>query len=603
MSHLPFTILAYFFNSISVTVDKFLLTKHIQNPLVYIFYISAVSLLALFLLPFARVPGPQVFALASLSTILWTAGAYFLYKGLKEGIATRVVPVIGTLVPLILLLFAYTSKTVSIDQIWAASILVLGLIFITLPSWKGEITWQEIVFELLSACFFALSYIILRQAYLQENFLTVLVYSRFILLPLGGIILLVPKLRRIILPQQNEKFNFLSKTGILFMLGQITGGSQELLLTFSVSLADPSVVNSLQGTQYVFLLIFGLMLSKRYPAIFKESISKLSLIAKILGILLICLGLYILAGADTGKKAPETGITFSPRYAQSLGLDPGEAYTASLDELKVKNLRLPIYWDEIQKEQNSFDRTYMMDYLDEAQKKGINIILVIGYKQPRWPECFAPSWVKNLSDPKFKEAVLNLVSEEIKLYGTYPAIKMWQVENEPTLSHFGDNCRIFGADFLKEEVELVRSLDERPVMVTASGELDTWVIPMQNSDVLGVSLYRTVYNDFFGYTTYPLFPAYYPLKAGFIRSVFAPGNAKTIISELQAEPWASKNNLVQTPLDEQIRTVPVKAFKENFEFARQTGMDSIYLWGVEWWYFMKTHGYPQYWEYAKDIFK
>ena len=42
--------------------------------------------------------------------------------------------------------------------------------------------------------------------------------------------------------------------------------------------------------------------------------------------------------------------------------------------------------------------------------------------------------------------------------------------------------------------------------------------------------------------------------------------------------------------------------KETVEFANETGFDEIYLWGAEWWYFMKEQGQPQYWDYARELF-
>jgi hypothetical protein len=43
-------------------------------------------------------------------------------------------------------------------------------------------------------------------------------------------------------------------------------------------------------------------------------------------------------------------------------------------------------------------------------------------------------------------------------------------------------------------------------------------------------------------------------------------------------------------------------FKKYVNFAQKTGFDEVYLWGVEWWYFMKEKGYPEYLEYAKNLF-
>lgn len=285
MSYLPFTILAYLLNSIAVTIDKFLLVGRIPNPLTYIFYINAFSLLMLTVLPLTRVPSPLVFLLASVSTLLWSLGAYLMFKAIQKGQVSRVIPVIGTLVPLLLLIHAAVFGTITWNQLVAVVVLIIGLVFLT----SEALHLEGVKLEILSAFFLAVSYLALKEAYLRESFLTVLVYSRFILIPLSVLILLIPSLRKIVLTSTKPQVSG------LFFFGQALGGIQQLLLTFSISLATPALVNSLQGVQYVFLFLFSLILGKIYPQIFAEKHSFVIMLSKILGICLIGIGLYLLS--------------------------------------------------------------------------------------------------------------------------------------------------------------------------------------------------------------------------------------------------------------------------------------------------------------------
>lgn len=233
--------------------------------------------------------------LASLSTVLWTAGAYFMFKALKLGQVSRVIPIIGTLIPLILLGVASETRTISVAQAWAVWILIIGMICLTITDWlssrrsgQGKISSREIIFEVLSAVSFAISYIVLRQAYLQLDFFSTLVWSRLILVPFCLVMFVIPAWRRKIITGSK-------KSGLIFLGGQVSGVISELLILFSISLANPALVNSLQGTQYVFLFIFALILSQKYPAIFEEKYNFLNLTAKIIGIAAIGLGLYLLS--------------------------------------------------------------------------------------------------------------------------------------------------------------------------------------------------------------------------------------------------------------------------------------------------------------------
>lgn len=303
MNYIFIAISAYLLNAVSVTIDKLLITKTIPDPLVYIFYFSLISIIALFALPFVSLPEINVLVLASISTLLWTSGAYFMLKALKIGQVSRVIPIIGTIIPLILLVQAVVSFSITETQILGVIFLILGLILITILDWKGKFTSKELTFELLSAVFYATSYIVLRQAYLQSDFLTVLVYSRLILIPIGIALILLPATRSIIFVAKATESQikipywkqFLSsKTALLFGIGQICAGMGELLLTFAISLANPALINSFQGVQYVFLFFLSLILGKKNPEVFGEDLKGGVLVTKLGGIFCIGIGLFIL---------------------------------------------------------------------------------------------------------------------------------------------------------------------------------------------------------------------------------------------------------------------------------------------------------------------
>lgn len=220
-----------------------------------------------------------------------------MFKGLQVGLVSRVIPIIGVLIPILLLFESIIRQTITQNEIFAVLLLILGLVFLTITDWKGSISKKEIIFELVSAAFFAVSYLVLREAYLREEFFTVLVWSRMVILPVSIFILLIPSLKKQVFASKDNQpgFSLLSKAGLLFIAGQAAGGSSELLITFSVSLANPAFVNSLAGSSYVFLLLFSLILGRKYPAIFAEKYTTISIGSKILGILILAVGLYLLA--------------------------------------------------------------------------------------------------------------------------------------------------------------------------------------------------------------------------------------------------------------------------------------------------------------------
>lgn len=300
------------------------------------------------------------------------------------------------------------------------------------------------------------------------------------------------------------------------------------------------------------------------------------------------------------SQPTKMGISYSPDYAQALGLDPQETFQKILSEFRVKLVRLNADWDKIEPDPGKFEFQEVDYYIDQALKHNAQIILTIGYKLPRWPECRAPKWLDQENIKLRQERQFLMLERVIRQYEDNPAVIAWQVENEPLLP-FGI-CPLPDAEFLEEEVIFVRSHTQKPIIITDSGELRDWIIPMRLSDYFGTTLYRTVGTPLLGSVSYPLKPWFYRLKSGLIRALFAPQNQKTIITELQAEPWLDKF-ITQTPLEEQIKIFPKEQLGKNIKFAQKVGFEEVYIWGVEWWYYMSSQGYPEYLQEAKEVFK
>jgi hypothetical protein len=299
-------------------------------------------------------------------------------------------------------------------------------------------------------------------------------------------------------------------------------------------------------------------------------------------------------------SAPSTwGVTFSDQYAKQLGLDWKRVYVEMLDDLGVRAIRIPVYWNEVETVRGKFDFSDVDWMLQEAEKRDAKVILVVGRRVPRWPECHTPNWAHELDLHTQNERVLALVRAEVTHFKKYGVISYWQVENEPLLDVFGV-CPKGDTDFLGQERRLVKALDStRPILVTDSGELSLWLPSGFYADVLGISMYKVTWNRWFGYFYYPITPAFYQKKA----TAIFPIVKKVIITELQAEPWPASNRAItDTPVDEQYKSMDIERFRSNVEFARRVGFSETYLWGVEWWYWIRTHGDPSFWNEARNLF-
>lgn len=290
------------------------------------------------------------------------------------------------------------------------------------------------------------------------------------------------------------------------------------------------------------------------------------------------------------------GLTFSIPYAEYLGFDWKTMFIDIVNDLKPKNMRLMAYWENIEGERGKYDFQEIDEILIEAEKKQIDVILVLGRKQPRWPECHEPAWYKSLSDKQKEQALLIMLENAIKHFRQFQAIKIWQIENEPLFA-FGE-CPRLNRELVADEIKLVKSLDPRPIMLTDSGEQGYWVKTSKlGADVFGSTMYRVVHNPRWGYYKYPLPPIFFKIKAGWLKKF--TGIDRVIGVELQAEPWFVEE-IYKTDLNQQLALMNPKIFEENIAYAKSVGFSQNYLWGVEWWYWLaKKQNDWGMWEAAK----
>ncbi|MDP3899580.1 MAG: beta-galactosidase [bacterium] len=302
------------------------------------------------------------------------------------------------------------------------------------------------------------------------------------------------------------------------------------------------------------------------------------------------------------------GVTFSARYVEEMGLDWKAAYLDMLDDLRVKKLRLPAYWNEIEYKPDIFDFADLDWQITEASERNVEIILAIGGRLPRWPECHYPEWLGFTKSAPSQE-VAQYLKKVVERYRGNPNIIAWQVENEPFLTHFGE-CPEINQGMLEAEISLVKELDSpsgggagRPIIITDSGELSLWFHAMEQADIFGTTMYRDVYSSALGrYIHYPIPPSFFRLKYNLARSLIVKKPKDYIVIELQAEPWGPKPYYTLTKA-ERSRTMDIDKFREILEYSRQTGFQEFYLWGVEWWYWEKTvNNDDSLWNEAKTLF-
>jgi hypothetical protein len=304
------------------------------------------------------------------------------------------------------------------------------------------------------------------------------------------------------------------------------------------------------------------------------------------------------------------GASFSHRHLEGLRLSPLPALKA-FKQIGFKWIRLGCYWDEIEKDKGKYSLSKIGQLITTCQKLGLDIVLTVGMKAPRYPEFYLPTWLEekvkirqrcsfDTNHQELKRSLLQYLAKTIERLKHYSAVKVWQVENEP-LDPSGPNRWRITTRLLKEEAELVRKLDpSRPVLINLWSNQLIWKVLYRHlvklADIVGLDLYFK--------RPFSLFGRFHHYFGPFISDKTYQKNIAQIkssgkqvwLTELQAEPWEPKE--LVTSKENPPSCLP-QDIVENSRRVLNWGLDGLFFWGFEYWYWRKEQGDSRYWNSTK----
>lgn len=296
------------------------------------------------------------------------------------------------------------------------------------------------------------------------------------------------------------------------------------------------------------------------------------------------------------------GATFIPEYAEYFGLDAKETMSALINDLGIHSFRLVSYWDQIEPKQGAYDFSGLDWQFKMAEETHSQVSLALGIRQPRWPECHPPEWVKSEPMSIWAPQLKSFMGVVINRYKNSPALVSYQLENEFFLTVFGE-CTDFTRSRLVDEFNYVKTQDPKHKVIISRS--NNWIgLPLGDPrpDEFGISVYKRVWDKTLTHRYFE-----YPLPAWFYASLAGGAEILTgknmIIHELQTEAWVpdSYNGIKNAPLSEGYKSLSPDRLKKRIDYGVATGMKEINLWGVEWWYYAKVkHNDPALWNAAKE---
>ncbi len=296
------------------------------------------------------------------------------------------------------------------------------------------------------------------------------------------------------------------------------------------------------------------------------------------------------------RKQKAKAITQETRLGASFSLiscgptnynvDWQKALQSTLD-LGIRRFRMMTYWNLCESVQGTYNFTDVDKQLEIVEKAGGKVTLTIGMRQPRWPETHIPDWTNGMAHDQVEQLYLKYHTAVVNRYKDSSVVDSWQLENEFWLRSFGEHFD-FSRTRLEKEFQIIRELNpERPIIMSLA-QIVSLPLFKPTPDIYATSVYRNIYNSSQKKYTYTWAkPWVYRLKRFLIRLT---KRRDLVIHELQAEPWGPQANWEMSK-EEQFKSMNPEQIKLAVQYAQDTGISYMDLWGAEWWYWFSLQPY------------
>lgn len=286
-------IIAHGLIGVSLLWDKVLLgTPEMKHVAPYVFWLGAISVLGLCLIPFGfHLPPMWLIALAFGTGILHLVAIYFNYDALKAGEASETLAIMGGFSPLATALIgmALLSQELS-ETAWLAFALLTAGGFVMFFSEPVD-TRRLMPRIVIASGLYGLVNVLKKVVFDNTNFVTGYVFFTFGTFACA-LFLLIPKTwRRQIFVESEEAT---PRSRLWYFVNRFISGVGSFLIFYAISLTNPAVVDAISGERYVIIFLGAFLLTRLKPDWLTEDFSRRTVLGKSAATALIVAGLVLL---------------------------------------------------------------------------------------------------------------------------------------------------------------------------------------------------------------------------------------------------------------------------------------------------------------------
>lgn len=292
---LVIAIIGYFLLALITILDKLIVSKSAQKPIVYAFYTTIFMFGALLALPFVG------WGILHGTDWLWAIGSgvafglacWLLYKGIEEGETSHISPFNGAIFTASIFIFANLLLQENLTGGQKAGVIILGFACLLLSSERSRkhkglhigFLWAGI-----SGLLFAFSHVAAKELYNVYPFWTAFIWTRATTGLVGLFCLLFPTVWKSFHHKTQAKSYARKHAGLIIVIDKVLSVVAVVLLQYAYATGTVTVVGAIGGLQYVFMFVLAYLLTRFLPKVFNEYFTKQELRTETVAIILVAIG-------------------------------------------------------------------------------------------------------------------------------------------------------------------------------------------------------------------------------------------------------------------------------------------------------------------------
>ncbi len=295
-------ILAHTLIGLSLIWDKILLEQPETRSVVnYVFWLGAMSILGLCLIPFGfHLPGAKLAAIAFGAGAMQLVASFFYYETLDLGEASQTLAIMGGFSPLFTWLIAIPllKQPLGGSSLPGFALMVAGGFFMFLSE---TIDVKRVLpLTVLAAGSFGLSAVMQKLVFEGTDFVT-----GYVLFTIGtfaaAMFFLIRRSWRDQIFRAAEESSPRSKE--LYFLNRFINGVGSFLVFVAISHASPAIVDAISGLRYAIIFVGVYIVGKYHANWLHERYSGWPLAAKLIATALVIAGLVLIGLTGAGASA------------------------------------------------------------------------------------------------------------------------------------------------------------------------------------------------------------------------------------------------------------------------------------------------------------